>query len=297
MNPQIDDSLRRRVLNLKAIPTVPAILSSVLQALDLPPDQIEVEKVTQMISHDNSIAAQCLRMANSALFMRPSPIETIRGAVVALGARRLRDILWSSFLTQMAPTNHWPLNATSFWEHSFGCALVTQQFAKKLALPDPERFYLSALLHDIGELVNSTLLPEPFTATTKSAISRRISLFEAERETLGFTHCETGKLLAEHWNLPAAIQTVIEYHHTPEKSPAPDAIVAVVNLSDYFCRLRGMGYGYDDLAEVQFSNLPAWELLKHAVPTLEEFDIVRFTMELDSDAEEIRHLVAATFAH
>ena len=297
MSSQMDENLRRRVLNLKSMPTIPAILSSVLQVLDLPPDQIEVEKVTRMISHDNSIAAQCLRMANSALFMRPTPIETIRGAVVALGARRLRDILWTSFLTQMAPTNRWPLDPTSFWEHSFGCALVTQQFAKKLALPDPERFYLCALLHDIGELVNATLLPEPFSATAKLAVARKIPLFDAERETLGFTHCETGKLLAEHWNLPVAIQTVIEYHHTPEKSPTPDAMVAVVNLSDFFCRLRGMGYGYDDLAEVQFSSLPAWDLLKHAAPNLEEFDIARFTMDLDSDAEQIKQLVAATFAH
>lgn len=297
MSAQIDESLRHRVRNLQAMPTIPAILASVLQALELPADQIEVEKITEMISHDNSIAAQCLHMANSALFMRPTAIETIRGAVVALGARRLRDILWSSFLLQLAPKNRWPLNASAFWEHSFGCALVSQQFARKLSLVDPERVYLCALLHDIGELVNATLLPEPFRATAKLALDRNISLFEAEQETLGFTHCETGKLLAEYWNLPPAIQTVIEYHHTPEKAPSPDAALAVVNLSDYFCRLRDMGYGYDEFVEIQFSTLPGWAMLRRAVPNLEQFDIARFTLELDADAEEIRRLVAATFAH
>lgn len=290
------DNLRQRVRNLRSIPAIPAILGSVLQALELPPDQIEVEKVTEMISHDNSIAAQCLRIANSALFMRSTTIETIRGAVIALGARRLRDILWSSFLVQLAPKTQWPLNPTAFWEHSFGCALVSQQFARKLSIVDPERVYLCALLHDIGELVNATLLPEPFHAMAKQAVARNISLFEAEQEYLGFTHCDTGKLLAEYWNLPQAVQSVIEFHHTPEKCPEPDALVAIVNLSDYFCRLRGMGYGYDELIEVEFSKLPAWELLRKSAPNLEEFDVARFTMELDSDAEEIQRLVAATFA-
>jgi HD-like signal output (HDOD) protein len=296
MKSQLEESLRTRMRSLHAMPTIPSILTSVLQALDMPPDQLEIEKVTEMISHDKSIAAQCLRMANSALFMRQSAIETIRGAVVALGARRLRDILWSSFLMQMAPKNNWPLNARAFWEHSFGCALVSQQFARKLSLPDPERVYLCALLHDIGELVNATLLPEPFRATANLAVSRNIPLFDAEAETLGFTHCDTGKLLAEYWNLPPSTQAVIEYHHTPEKSPAADAVVAIVNLSDYLCRLRGMGYGYDELLEIQFSRLPGWELLHQAVPQLDQFDIARFTLELDGDADEIQRLVAATFA-
>jgi putative nucleotidyltransferase with HDIG domain len=295
MSPSIDESLRSRVRNLDSMPAMPSILGSLLRALELPADQIEIEKVAEMISTDKSIAAQCLRMANSALFMRHTAIETIRGAIITLGARRLRDILWSSFLIQLAPKNQWPLNPTAFWEHSFGCALVSQQLARKVSLHDPDRVYLCGLLHDIGELVNATLLPDAFRATVEHAIRQNISLFAAEQETLGFTHCDTGKLLAESWNLPAVIQNVIEHHHTPEKCAAPDAVLAVVNLSDYLCRLRNMGYGYDELIEVEFASLPAWSLLQKGVPNLDQFDVARFTLELDAGAEEIQQLVAAAF--
>jgi HD-like signal output (HDOD) protein len=295
MSVSVEDALRVRVKNLDAMPAMPAILWPLLRALDLPPDQIEVEKVTEMISHDKSVAAQCLRMANSALFQRHSSIETIRGAVIALGARRLRDVLWSSFLIRFAPKNPWPLDPAKFWEHSFGCALVCQQLAKKVSLPDPDRVYLCGLLHDIGELVNATLFPEEFRATVESATANGSSLFEAEKATLGFTHCDTGKLLAEFWNLPYAIQGAIQFHHTPEDSPAPSALPALVNLSDFICRVRGMGYGYDELCEIEFQNAPAWALLEKAVPKLESFDVARFTLELDESAEEIRKLVASTF--
>jgi HD-like signal output (HDOD) protein len=294
MSAPVDEALRSRVKNLDAMPAMPAILGPLIECLDLPPEQIEIEKITELIARDKSIAAQCLRMANSALFSRAS-VQTIRGAVVTLGAMRLRDILWSSFLVRMAPKSNWPLNPTAFWEHSFGCALVSQQLAKKIALPDPEKIYLCGLLHDLGELVNSMLMPAEFKATAERAVLESISLYDAEKQSLGFTHCDSGKLLADHWRLPADIRNVIEFHHTPEQATESAAVVAVVNLSDFLCRLRGMGYGYDELCEVDFHQAPAWNLLQKAVPHLAELDVARFTFELDAEAEEIRQLVASAF--
>jgi len=294
MSVPVDEVLRSRVKNLEAMPAMPAILGPLLKCLDLPAEQIEIEKVTELIARDKSIAAQCLRMANSALFSRSS-IETIRGAVITLGATRLRDILWSSFLIRMAPRSEWPLNPNAFWEHSFGCALVSQQLAKKIGLPEPEKIYLCGLLHDLGELVNSMLLPDEFRSIAERAVRETISLYDAEKQTLGFTHCDTGNLLAERWNLPSDIRNVIQYHHTPEQAIESAAFVAIVNLSDFLCRLRGMGYGYEEMCVIDFQEAPAWSLLRKSVPHLENLDIARFTFELDSEAEEIRRLVATAF--
>jgi len=291
-----NEALRARIRNLEGMPAMPAVLAPLLRFLELPPDQIEIEKVVELISCDKSIAAQCLRLANSALFSRHSSIETIRGAVITLGARRLRDLLWSSFLMRMSvQKGEWPINPLKFWEHSFGCALVSEQLAKKVALPGLDKVYLCGLLHDIGELVNATLLPAEFRSAADFAIRRNVPLFEAEKEVLGFTHCDTGKLLGEYWCLSPDVRNVIEFHHTPEQAEAPGTLVALVNLSDLLCRLRGMGYGYDELREVHFQEVPAWELLGRSVPLLVKFDVARFTMELDGEAEEIRELVAAAF--
>jgi hypothetical protein len=56
-----------------------------------------------------------------------------------------------------------------------------------------------------------------------------------------------------------------------------------------------MGYGYDEMLEIDFHEAPAWFLLQKAVPALEGLDVARFTLELDADAEEIRLLVASCF--
>jgi hypothetical protein len=72
--------------------------------------------------------SQCLRTANSP-FSSVSSIETIRSSVIALGAQRLREILWSSFLVRMTGEAKWPLEPQAFWEHSQGCALISRRLA------------------------------------------------------------------------------------------------------------------------------------------------------------------------
>ena len=56
-----------------------------------------------------------------------------------------------------------------------------------------------------------------------------------------------------------------------------------------------MGYGYDELCEIDFHEAPAWNLLQKSVPHLGDLDIARFTFELDGEAEEIKFLVASAF--
>lgn len=295
MKTEVEEALRGRIRNLDAMPSIPAVLAPLLRCLELPPDQIELEKLTELISCDKSITAQCLRMANSPLFAPGRRVETIRGAVVALGSRRLRDILWSSFLVRMAPKTDWLVNPAAFWEHSFGCAIVTQQLARKVGWHDPERAYLCGLLHDIGELVYATLLPEEFRAAVNAANERNISLYQAEQELFGFTHADTGGLLADYWSLPTDVQKVIEFHHTPELAPQPVVLSALVHLSDLLCRMQGMGYGFEELMEVDFADSSAWRLLREELPKIGSVDVARFTLELDAEAEEVRRLVSSVF--
>src|SRR5271170_6710855 len=99
MSVSAEQTLRLRVKNLDAMPV---ILGPLIQCLDVPTDEIKIEKIIELVSYDKAIAAQCLRMANSALFSRRTPVDSIRGAVMALGVSRLRDILWASFLARMA---------------------------------------------------------------------------------------------------------------------------------------------------------------------------------------------------
>src|SRR5579885_3163272 len=125
-------SLLSRIEDLKQIPTIPAVLAPLLRYLEQPLEDIDVQKVTEMIAQDKSLAAQCLQMANSALFGSRQKIESIRGAVMGLGFQRVSDIAMSCGGLNLTAKG-WPgLDPVVFWEHSLGCALLCRHFARKI---------------------------------------------------------------------------------------------------------------------------------------------------------------------
>ena len=118
------DRLRSRIVKIEAMPAIPVILRPLLRCLDQPVELVDMDRIVELVSYDKSIAAQCIRMANSALFMRNTPAETVRSAVMSLGMWRVRDLLFSNSLSQVIPANRWVVDPAVFWRHSLGVALV-----------------------------------------------------------------------------------------------------------------------------------------------------------------------------
>jgi putative nucleotidyltransferase with HDIG domain len=289
------DRLRSRITSIDSMPTIPVILRPLLHCLDQPVEQIDITRIVELISYDKSIAAQCVRMANSALFGRNKPVESVRTAVMNLGMWRVRDLLFSNSLTQVIPANRWIVEPTVFWRHSLGVALVCRKFAEILGYPDTEKAYLAGLLHDIGILVNSMVAPEEFRATFEKATREQIPLNEAELATLGFTHCDSGRVLGEAWKITPELIQAIELHHDIGDPERGGPLVAIVHLSDLLCRLRDLGYGYYEPRQIDFANEPGWLYLMMQFPNLADLDLARFTFMLDEYAKEVEELVSTVF--
>jgi HD-like signal output (HDOD) protein len=290
--PSIKDKLVAKLERLATIPTIKAILEPLLQELDQPIEQQKMSRVVELIAHDNSLAAQCLHMANSPLFGRSQTVQTVRGAVVGLGLRRMRDIAISCCVLNMLPWEQMDIDPLVFWEHSLSCALITRRFAQKIKFDDPEKAYLAGLLHDIGVVLHLWLIPDEFRPVLEQAKTRQVPLHEVEREVLGFDHADSGRLLAERWNLTPELQEVVCRHHDVAMAKLNPGMVSLVNLSDLLCRMRGLGHGYLEARAVDFLEEPAFKLLREKYPLLEGFDWARFTFELDEYVEEVRRLVS-----
>jgi putative nucleotidyltransferase with HDIG domain len=296
MTTQSLDRLRSRIASIDAMPAIPAILRPLLHCLDQPVEQIDIEKIVELVSYDKSIAAQCLRIANSALFMRNSPASTVRSAVMSLGMWRVRDLLFSNSLSQVIPAKRWVVNPAVFWRHSLGVALVCRKLAEMIEYPDPEKAYLAGLLHDIGVIVNCMVAAEDFRTASEKASREQIPLDEAEEATLGFSHSDTGRVLADAWKMPDDIADAIELHHQIGDSQRGGPLVALVHLSDLLCRMRDLGYGYYEPRQIDFASDPGWLYLVTQFPHLAEIDFARFTFTLDEYAKEVSDLVATVFA-
>jgi putative nucleotidyltransferase with HDIG domain len=287
--------LQKKLESLEEIPTLPVILNPLLKYLEQPLDSLDIQKVADLIAQDKSLTAECLHLANSPLFGRWQEVDSIKNAVVALGLRRMREIAMSCCLLRLWPAQKYNIDPVVFWEHSMGCALVSRHFAHQIGFAGAEKAYLAGLLHDLGVVVNLWTLPEEFSKTYEGARSQGIALDVAEMQNLGFTHCESGRMLAEKWHFSPELVSVITHHHHVEGIREHGGLVAVVSISDLLCRMSNVGYGYAEQRQVNFLEEPSFALLIKECPPLGSFDWARFTFEMEAYVEEVQRLVSLVY--
>lgn len=281
---------------LASIPSIPAVLQSVLNELDQSADCVNLLRVADMIGRDEALAAQCLRVANSALFSRGPATDSLRGAVRTLGTARTRDIVVSCGVMRIIPSSMGVLDPLIFWQHSLGCAIISRKLARSVGFGDPEKAYLAGLLHDIGYIVNLVVLPQETRVAMERARCEGLFAGEVEYLDLGFTHCQSGEILARRWRLADFLVEVILCHHDPAAATLDPALVAIVSLSDRLCRASNLGLGYPETPGPLEACADEWKLLAEHCPFAGEIGWREFVKESANYVEEIHNLVIAMCA-
>ncbi len=290
MNPVTYDILTQRIKQLGNLPAMPAILATLCEELSKKTSQIDVDKIVRQISYDKSLAAQCLRMANSALFRQRGDVATVKDAVVALGLWRIRDLVFSCGLPVMFANVKTTIGKEVFWRHSLGTAVVAQGLGYELGAQFPEDVYLAGLLHDIGVLVNGMLFTEDFRDVLVEAMETHHPLEQVEQSVLGFTHAESGRILAELWRLPVELAEVIEHHLDPRKQKTPNDVTELVHAADLACLNLGLGYGYQPDPQEDTSLPHIWKNLGTRFPSarsLREETFSELVAHLISEAKKL----------
>src|SRR5262245_1761983 len=77
-------------IELASVPAFPPVALRLLDLLGH--DDTEVKDLVDLVSSDAAMAAQVLRMANSALFGCAAQVDSLQGAVVLLGLERLQGL-------------------------------------------------------------------------------------------------------------------------------------------------------------------------------------------------------------
>jgi HD-like signal output (HDOD) protein len=263
-------------------------------------NQIDVDKVVEQISYDKSLAAQCLRLANSALFRQRGDVSSVRQAVFALGLWRIRDLAFSCSLPLIFTNLKSTVGKEVFWRHALGTASVAQGLGHELGAKGTEEIYLAGLLHDIGVLVNGVLFAEEFGDVLEQAMKKKVPIEEVEQSILGFTHAASGRILAELWRLPVELSEVIEYHCHPQDQKSPSDVTLLVRAADLACQKLGMGYGYEFGSGEASSLRNIWEPLCPRFPMARAFSDETYTqllIHLVSEADILAdHVFTPTMA-
>jgi putative nucleotidyltransferase with HDIG domain len=250
MDPKI---LRHKVENINALPTVPGVLKRLSGVIEKP--RVTIVEISAFISSDPVLTTKVLKMVNSAIYGFPGRIASVSHATMLLGLNVIKGLLLGvSVFDLMQKT------MSGLYEHSLACAIASRVIAQKKGLKEPEEVSVAGLLHDIGKVILVLQFPKEYEAAMSEATTKKLSIYDAEKNQFNATHADVGGWLAEKWRFPRNLIEVIEFHHRPTLAKNAPMEAAIIHFADLLVRARGLGFAGDNF--VPEVNTTAFDILK-----------------------------------
>ncbi|MGB7848575.1 MAG: HDOD domain-containing protein [Candidatus Acidiferrum sp.] len=116
-----------------------------------------------------------------------------------------------------------------------------------------------------------------------------------EGRVMGFTHAESGRILAELWRLPAEVSQVIEFHHRPQEQKTNNECTILVQVADQLCWKSGLGYGYSLAEHATLSPEDIWQFLSQRFAKAQYSRYEDYAPVLESNLAAARELADHVF--
>ena len=252
--------INRVIARVEDLPTLPRTVLRITELVNDP--KSSARDLARIITDDQVLAVRLLKLVNSSSYGFPQRISTITGAIVLLGFDAIRNLLLTTSVFELF-SNRKKLSLIrqeQFWDHSLGCAVAAKVIGNHLRYDKVEELFVAGLLHDIGKIVEMIFLSQVFKEINQMVQHKNILMITAEEKILGYGHPEVGKLLAERWNLPPKLMSVILHHHQPSSAGRFAFEAAIVHLADILCRALNIGYAGDN--KMPALDKAAWESLR-----------------------------------
>jgi putative nucleotidyltransferase with HDIG domain len=226
------ERLRRRVDRLRVLPTFGGTVGRVVAALDRADGGHGAAAV--LISRDQALTAQLLRLANSAFYGRSGRVGSALEALTVLGSVVARSVILGAAVFDQPALR-------GLWEHSIRAAAAAGAMATRLRLQRPEEVSGAGLLHDLGKVLLFRAAPEAFAVVHARVRARACSFLEAERALLGTDHGEIASWILPRWRLPLRLVDAAVHHHDPGGAGAAPVETFVVHCANSLAHGAGAG--------------------------------------------------------
>jgi HD-like signal output (HDOD) protein/CheY-like chemotaxis protein len=202
--------LRKLLGEFGPLPAAPHVYSDLTRRLEDP--SVSVIELAELVGEDMALAAQVLRMANSAYFGRDRSVTRLADAAARLGTRLLRSLVLTAEVYGGFPM---PRSLAPRLEEFQRHAALVARIASGLEPRAPwlDDAFSAGLLHDIGKLMLMSRMWERYEAIEQEAIESGRELHEVETQHLGTNHGTIGACVLGMWGLPSPILEAVHAHH------------------------------------------------------------------------------------
>ncbi|MCU7495966.1 MAG: HDOD domain-containing protein [Ignavibacteria bacterium] len=223
----------RLLSNIKSLPLIPKMMFEVTKFLQSPAPT--TSGLARLVGRDQGLTAKILSVANSPLYGLQRKVTSLEFAIIVLGYKEISDIVSALSLAEsIKSTSDKYFNHDEFWLHSMVVGSAAKGIAQNLGHMDlGSDAFVAGMLHELGIQLMHKYMHRQFEDICRKVWQQEESFSGAELDTLGMTHQELGKFLAERWNLPVVLCDTLSHHHSPGELNPRSVLAAVVHLADY----------------------------------------------------------------
>lgn len=269
---------------LSQIPTVPAIVLRLIEALNDP--DLPITKITEIIKTDPAITTKIIKAANSPMYGGGGKVDSLERCVNRLGKNAVGCLALSMSLgdAMSKPRNH-EQAIRETWLQSVIQGLAMEVLAKRTRQNDASSAFVGGLFLDVGRLALVHYHADEYCPIVEQARSNHRRLADLELASLSLTHAEVSAALLEIWQLPESIRTLAFNHEL-----SLEQLANMRQQSDF--NLIALANAAGATSDFLFGMGPAAALIRLETILHEYFKFEK--PQIDEYLDEIRRKLAET---
>jgi putative nucleotidyltransferase with HDIG domain len=212
------------------IPQLPAVAARAVALLANP--EADPGEISRLIHEDQHLAADVVSFSNSSLFAGAARNTNIPQAILRVGYRRTRSLIFAASLRAVIYSGSEVSRAENLWRHSCACAAMAARIAGNVGA-NADDLYLAGLFHDVGKTVVFSILDSIALRSRQPPLRPEFVdwVLELHHEAVG------GDVIGR-WQLSESVVEAVRRHGAGHGGPMT-RVQAIVTLANNAChRLR-----------------------------------------------------------
>lgn len=229
------------------LPSAPQILTQLLEYMEMEASEIDVDRLSELVSSDDDTATELLRLTNNGSYRLSHEVHRVTDAVTLLGPKKAIVQVFCALIIERTKQLEKVPEPVRDWYHrrSIQTACVVSSLANQLEDVSADLAFAMGMMQDIGMMIMAQEEGASYCSLIQRArIVPDADLAEMEQEQYGITHADIGAALLSHWELPATLQFPVFDHHRRGHRSGGTADAAML-------RVMAIGEAVTDFNEVR----------------------------------------------
>ena len=220
------------------LPSIPKVVALLLTELERP--EVDLRKITQLISSDPALTTRLLQLANSNFFHLSGKISSVSEALALLDLPHVKTMAQAA-ASVTSPKAVPGIQLQRFWGYSLNVAKVSRSLAGLVR--QNQQAFTCGLIHAIGELAMHLAMPQEMALIDTDTAPLDLRRARVERRELGYCYATVGAGFARMWLFPQPMVDALEHQYAPFENNVYEPLAGVIHLAAWRARAREAGMG------------------------------------------------------